>query len=158
MWCECSLWKKKSNISIWNGKCFLVVKLAFPQYSSTGIFKVLSEMVLAPEALCEVRPHLCSVTLETEALKYPVQVLKPAGAQQSRAWLPPGAAHPPLCVTLSQHHCHLSVCRNVSVLSSTLKYGKPSYTTVLSVELVPFPEDLYQYIYKEQTSNRNFYK
>lgn len=111
-----------------------------------------------PEALCGVRPHPCSFTLETEAPKCLVRVLKPAVSQQGRAWPPPSAAHPLLCVMLSQCHCHLSTCRNVSVLSSTLKHGIPSYTTGVSLELSPFPEDIYQHTYKEQASHRDFYK
>lgn len=102
-----------------------------------------------PEALWEARPQLCSFTLETEAPVCPGQVLKAAGSQQGWAWTPPGVAHPLFHVMLSQHHCHLT-CRNVSLLSPTLKHTKPSPTTGRNLDLLLFPEDLHKHTYTEQ--------
>lgn len=68
-----------------------------------------------PEALCEVRPRLRSFALETEALKCPVQDLKPTGSQQGQAWPPPGAARPfavslSLSVTVTCQLAEMSLC------------------------------------------------
>lgn len=54
--------KKKFNVSICNGKHFLVIKLAFPQYSSPGSFKVFSEMFSAPLNYFVRRDHICAAS------------------------------------------------------------------------------------------------
>lgn len=54
--------KKISNVSIRNGKRFLVIKLAFPQYSSPGSFKVFSEMFSAPLKYFVRRDHICAAS------------------------------------------------------------------------------------------------
>lgn len=79
--------------------------------------------------------------------KTTVPALKPAGSAQGLDQAFQGAAL--VCAMPCQHHCHLSACRNVSVLSSTLKHGIPFHKIWISVLLLPFTEDLYQNTYKK---------
>lgn len=124
-----------------------------------GVSKTFQKSSQRPEALWEVRPQLCNITLETEAPACPGQVLKAAGSQQSWAWAAPGVAHPLFHVMLSQHHCHLT-CRNVSLLSPTLKTRDTAFYNKKNVDLLPFPEDrkTNPHTYTKQISIRDLLK